>query len=150
MGFADLWKQASEEDWEPPVGTYKVRVADADSFVSRAGAEFAKVRLEVTDGGFKGNSWDHLMGFGSAVAARISHGHLAMYGVDVDAITDFYELKEAMPNLIGVTAEVSVKHNNGFINTDVLRVFTGESDVPADAAAFQHTPADADDEPLPY
>lgn len=150
MGFADLWKQAGEEDWEPPVGTYMVRVADASSFVSRAGNEFAKVHLEVTEGGFRGNSWDHLMGFGSAIAARISHGHLAMYGLDVAAITDFNELELAMPSLVGVKAEVAVKHNNGFINTDVLRTFTGESDVPADPAAFQHTPADDDDEPLPY
>ena len=35
-------------------------------------------------------------------------------------------------------AEVAVKHKDGYINTDVLRSFTGESDAtkPSDAALF--------------
>jgi len=155
-GFADMWRQAGEEDWEPSPGAYKVRVIDASAFVSRAGTEFAKCTLQVTDGDAKGNSWDHLMGFGSPVAARISHGNLAMYGLDVKTITDFYELQEAMPSLVGTQAEVVVKHNNGYVNTDVNRTFTGRSDVTTntDQQQFEttpqsQTPVDDDDEP-PY
>lgn len=151
MGFADLWKQAAEDDWEPPAGTYKTRVVDASAFTSRDGREFCKVRLEVTEGHGAGRAWDHIMGFSSAIAARISRGSLVMYGLDAEAITDFDELDVAMARLIGTKCEVAVKHKDGYINTDVLRSFTGESDVPAEPERFQHTPAGGDDDdPLPY
>lgn len=155
-GFADLWKQAGEEEWEPPAGTYKVVIIDASGFESRAGNEIAKVQLEVTEGAFVGRSWTHIMAFSSAVSARISHGNLSVYGLNVSEITDWYELKEAMPRLIGMRAEVQVKHNGDYINTDVLRSFTGQSDVPADPALFETSPAGGrnaikdDDDDVPY
>jgi hypothetical protein len=89
------------------------------------------------------------------VAARISHGNLALYGLNVAQITDFYELKEAMPSLIGTKAEVQVKHSDDYVNTDVLRSFTGQSDVPADPSLFETAPASrnaikGDDDDVPY
>lgn len=157
MGFADLWKQAAEEDWEPPAGTYKVRITDADGFISRAGKEIAKVQLEVTEGAFAGHSWTHIMGFGSAIAARISHGHLSLYGLDVAEVEDWDELVSAMPTLIGTHAEVVVKHKDDYVNTDVIRSFAGESEVttPQDSKLFETAAASRnavndDDDDIPY
>jgi hypothetical protein len=156
--FADLWKQADEDDWEPPAGTYKVIIVDASAFESRDGRQFAKVRLQVTEGAFADKQFEHFMGFNSAVAARISKGELSMYGMDVAGITDWYEVEESIPRLVGTKAEVTVKHKDGYVNTNVLRSFTGESDATKseDAALFEHTPASGsrnairDDDDVPY
>lgn len=155
--FADRWRDADDEDWVPPAGTYKAVVIDASGWISRKGDETAKVRLQVTDGPHAGKAWDHMLFFNNPVGTRISKNNLSMYGLDVSSLSDWYEVEEAMPGLIGTRVEASVKHNDPFVNTDVLRSFTAESDVtkPEDAQLFEHAPAgnsarNAIDDDVPY
>jgi hypothetical protein len=150
MSFADIWQQADEGDWEPPVGSYDVEIVDTEARVSNAGKPYCKARLRVTKGAHKGQEWDHMMFFSSPTSARISKSSLIMYGLDASAVVEFDDLQRAMPRLVGVTAEVVVKHNNGYVNTDVSRAFTGATDVPAQAEQFAHAPAAADDDEIPY
>lgn len=159
MSFGDIWKQAGQDDWEPPAGMYTVAVTEGSAFESRDGRQFCKLRLRVTKGAFEGNEFEHFMGFGSAIAARISRQSLVMYGLDGDAISDFFALEQAVERLRGVRAEVQVKHKDGYVNVDVVRGFTGQSDVPSDGSLFEHAataakPANAitraDDDELPY
>lgn len=157
MSFTDIWQQAGEDDWEPPAGIYSIRIVNGDTFTSQDGRHFCKVRLRVTKGTHEGKEFEHFMAFSNAIGARISRTALVMYGVDGEAVRDFDELGDAVERLIGTQGEVNVKHKDGYVNIDVIRVLTGESDLGNDQAAmFETTPASKtknaiqDDDDIPY
>lgn len=160
MSFADIWQQAGEEDWEPPAGGYEVKIISGGADTTQDGTPKAKLILEVIKGPYTGRTFEHFMWMGSPVAARISKESLVMYGVDYGRVREAGDagldvLDDEIGKLMGTRAEITVKHKDGYVNITVSRAFTGETDVPAQAEMFQHTPAGArnaihGDDEVPY
>jgi len=166
MGFKDAWQRAGEpaDDFDPPDGTYQVRITDASAFAGNDSREWGKVRLHVTHGPHQGREFDDFMNFNNEVGFRIARQNLAVYGLSDDGtITDLEDLNTAMLELIGHTATVTVKHSvQGYVNVTVQQSRTGQSDIPTDQTAFDvgDTPQpvgarrygqpDTDDDDLPY
>lgn len=159
MGFSENWGQAGD-DWEPPDGLYNVKIVfGGDAWTTDDGRDFAKLRLRVTSGTHEGHEFIHFMNFNNVVGAKRARTAMLMYGIDVDAIDSerFDLVGEAITRLAGLRAEVQVKRNDPFINVDVVRVITGESDLGSDQVEmFQTAGAKGreaiknDDDDLPY
>ena len=92
---------------------HKAVVVEGDAFISRAGAAYAKTRLEARDPGDpdRGEQWDHLMGFGSPQQQAINAGQLSVYGLSdeaIDNLDDVDDLAREMNELVGTEVEVSM------------------------------------------
>lgn len=159
--FASRWAADNGEEWEDPEpGTYSVRVVGADAWMSQSGNETVKVSLRITEGPHADRLLAHMMFFGNDVSIRRSKTALSAYGIDLEEITEageagFTVLRNRIERIVGVVAEVAVKINKGYVNIDVGRVLTGESDVPAQTEMFAPAGAPArnavnDDDDLPY
>lgn len=137
MSFGDeLRKAVDNELIEPPKGSYKVKLDEGSAFTSRAGDEYAKVILEITEGEHQGERFQHFMGFANPVAKQINAEALAAYGVRLDALDSVTDLDIQLTDLVhkGTTAEVSVSYNDrGFMQIKVHGSRTaGVSDIPTD------------------
>jgi len=159
MSFGDTWKNAGNENIEPPAGNYKVRIgANSNAFTSKAGDDYAKVSLEVTDGDLKGATFEHFMGFKNEVGARINREALLAYGLQgSDEITTIEELDDRIAELAGRTAEVSVSYKDGYMQVKVSgsRAAEGSSDIPSNGtdqkpAADFAAAVPTDDDSLPF
>jgi hypothetical protein len=162
MSFADQWKKAGEprDDFDPPNGSYNVKVIDASAFAGRDGREWAKAVLEIVGGEHTGRQFDHFMNLNNDVGLRIAYEALALYGMNGGStIESLDDLSQAMFDLIGTNADVTVSHKDGFRNTNVQGSRTGKSDIPADdspaqqqsfAAAANTTGGADDNDPPPF
>jgi hypothetical protein len=156
MGFNDRARREEGELWdEPEVGTYRVKVIDADCFVSKSGNEIGKASLLVLKGEHEGKQFDHILNFGNDVGFGRSKTALVMYGLKWEPIHDAADpwatLKASIAKIVGVEAEVSVAKNNGYTNIDVVRSFFEDRSLEERAEEFVHSgAADDDDEELPY
>jgi len=134
MGFSERWKQAGmpADEFDPPNGTYPVKVVETGAFAGNDGREWAKATLEVVAGEHQGRRFDDFMNLNNDVGLRIARENLSMYGLkDADAIEDLDDLASGMLELTGVYATVSVTHSSaGFVNVKVTQTRTGESDIP--------------------
>lgn len=166
MSFEDAWKNAANELIEPPAGTYKVRIGpSSNAFTSKAGDDYAKIALEITDGDLRGATFEHFMGFKNEVGARINREALLAYGLQgSDEIRSIEDLDDAISKLTGRTSEVSVAYKDGYMQVRVsgsrAAEGTAESDIPtnptngttdqkpaadfADAAARSQSTSDED------
>lgn len=125
------------EDFNPPDGVYAVTVYDASAFTSGDGREFAKTTLQIVGGDHDGQRFDHLMGLTHPVGREISGEALAAYGLDLEQVDSHDDLRDLMPNLLDVKAEVVVTHSKqGWVNVKVVRTITGETDIPAQQESF--------------
>jgi len=155
-----------DDRYDPPDGTYQVRVHDASAFTGRDGRDWAKVVLQIIGGDNAGRQFDHFMNLNNETGMRIARDALAMYGLALHEIENFGDLQDAMPELIGVYAEVSVRHKDGYRNHTVISSRTGRSDIPSDGVpepktqgqpsfedivpALDIPPDDDDDDDIPY
>jgi hypothetical protein len=130
MSFGDRLRESAngDGDFDPPDGPHQVRIVDGDAFVSEKGNEIAKVTLQVVGGENNGRSFDHIMAF-TKQATKWSTESLLAYGVNLDKIDEFDDLKRELFDLIGNVANVTVRHRNGYLNVSVQGSRTGESDV---------------------
>jgi hypothetical protein len=135
--------EAEERDWNPGAGTHDAIVDEADAFVSKAGDDIAKVMLRLVKPGSPddGKTWAHIMTF-KPTTANMSESQLALYGVpsprSFDELEDF---AAAMAELEGLHVTVTCKWRSAGnpadgVWTNITGSRTGESDVPADQAAF--------------
>jgi hypothetical protein len=133
MSLGDELKRAAEGgEFDPPDGLYRVKVVDTYAGIARSGAQnpFAKAVLQIVGGELAGRRFSHFMSL-SEGAMQFSAEALLLYGVWLDGIEDVDDLSLAMDKVVGTVADVTVKHRQGFMNVNVNRVLTGESDVPA-------------------
>jgi hypothetical protein len=137
--FADRWKQASQEqdDWDPDDGPYTCKLIDATAFAARTdGREYVKLRWQVIGTDDAGRQFDDFQGITHPVGLRITRDKLLLLGLEADfAADDIGDLDHAVFNLIGTVAELTVGHKDGYRNTTVNRVKTGEPDIPNDPPA---------------
>jgi hypothetical protein len=123
---------SGEGDWRPPDGWQgRVKVRTATAFTSRAGADLAKCELQIIGGDLAGRTFTHMMSL-SAAALPITTEALLVYGVgDLQTITGIEELDNRMMALErnNTEYEVTVRHSGAFVNVNVHRAITGESDV---------------------
>lgn len=162
MSLGDELKRAAEGgDFDPPDGPHRVKVVDTYAGIARSGAQnpFAKAVLQIVGGELAGRRFTHFMSL-SEGAMQFSAEALTLYGVSFEGVGDIDDLSLEMDRIVGVVADVTVKHREGFMNVTVNRVLTGESDVPApddqakatasfaDLAAVDSPPADDDE--IPY
>jgi hypothetical protein len=152
MGFDDTWADAVPRTDEnsngnpPPNGTYDVALIDASAFTSKAGDDYVKFEWQTVD---KQHAWPQLNGFGTVKAAGFTKGQCMKVGVDVELVSAFAHIDDALKPLIGQFYEVKVEHNGEYVNTYVL---DGQgapmgADVPADNSS---TPASTDNDPVPF
>lgn len=137
--FRDSWRQAGEleDDFDPVDGaTYTVRIIDGSAFASRDGREFVKLRLEIIDGDNKGRQFEDFRGL-KGDGLRIARTNLILYGLDPQLDPeDVEDLNAGVVNLIGNTAQVTAKHNKGFLNVSVQSGRTKESDLSPGQESF--------------
>lgn len=140
--FGDAVRKAMDTDLldnrDPealPAGNYKATVDAATAFSSRAGDDYAKVTLEITEGPVEGR-FEHFMGFGSPAQEQINGNALAMYGVDWTRVNSIPDLDLQMVELVGTKVELGLSWNDkGFLNINVHRSWAPDrpSDIPTDA-----------------
>lgn len=163
MSLGDELKQAAEGgEFDPPDGPYRVKVIDTYAGIARSGAQnpFAKAVLQIIGGELAGRRFSHFMSL-SDNAMQFSAEALLLYGVWFDGVDDIDDLSLAMDKVVGTVADVTVKHRQGFMNVNVNRVLTGESDIPnppedhpksakSFAASAELVSDDDDDDEIPY
>lgn len=154
MTFKDQWDRAGEDadDFEPPRGTYQTVIVDGSAFTSRKGDDFAKVILQIRPGAgvrdeLVGRRFQHFMGFGHEVGARINREALELYGIDGAEIDTIEDLDLAINALarVGVEAEVVVSYKDGYMQVKPtgVRIPGGDRDIPTDMPASNGTPEPA-------
>lgn len=117
MSFGDSLRKAMDSELiEPPKGQYKARLAEASAFESKAGDEYAKVILEITEGDLAGARFQHFMGFKNEIAKQINGEALASYGVNWTEVNELSDLDDQLDALVkmGTTAEVGVSYKDGY------------------------------------
>lgn len=164
--FNDMMRRARQDavegDWAPNPGTHQALVVEGDAFESRAGAVYAKTRLELRTPGHPdvGKHWDHLMSFATPEAQRMSVVQLGMYGFaedEIDGLEDVEDLARHMAELVGTEVEVTCKAREGgdgvWTNLIASRG-NGSSGIHADQMDLEQTiaadTAAADDDDLPF
>jgi hypothetical protein len=137
--FADRWKQATEpqDDYDPTDGGYTAKLVDATAFAARTdGREYVKLVWQIIGTDNAGRQFDDFQGISHPVGLRITRDKLLMLGLPADLeVEEIDELDHAIFNLIGVQAELTVGHKDGYRNVSVHGVVTGESDIPHDPPA---------------
>ena len=137
MSFGEVWKNAANENIEPPRGTYKVKIIPGgNAFVSKNGDDCCKLNLEIVEGEHKGSRMEHFMWFGHEVGARINREALLAYGLEnPDGIQTIEDLDDRLARLVGRTAEIGVSYKDGRMNINVTgsRAAEGQatSDIPS-------------------
>lgn len=148
MSFGDAWQRAGDEsgDFKPPDGTYTAKLIDARAFTART-SQRDKVAFtwQLVGGELAGRQFDDLndVDASNPTGVRITRDACVLMGLDASAVgagDSIDDLNTALFDIVGVTAEISVKHKDGWCNVDVLSVATGQSDV---------TPAGANGGPAP-
>jgi len=163
MTFSDSWKQAMQEqdDFDPEDGQYACKLIDATAFAARTdGREYVKLTWQIIGTDLAGRQFDDFQGISHPVGLRITRDKLLLLGLEADFVADdITDLDHAIFNLIGLEAELTVGHKNGYRNTTVDRVKTGVPDIPNDPApkaANGSTPpgsfaaARGDDDSIPF
>ena len=136
--FGDAWRQAGEEDdFDPANGSYEVEIVDAGAFRGRDGREWAKVVLQIIGTDDAGRRFDHFMNLNNPVGLRIARESLITYGLEGEGIEDLDDLGQAMFDLVGNHAWITVGHKDGFRNVKVQGSRTGQSDIPSDDAGSE-------------
>lgn len=151
--YGDAWDRAGQdgdEDFDPPTGSYRVRVTQADVFAGRDGREWCKVLYRILDGEHAGAVFQD---FGAAgdhnpVGFRITREKLLMLGLPHDLkVTSVEELDAAADMLVGVTADVGVGHKDGYRNLTIRSSQTAHGDLaPVEPVA----PSAPDDDDVPF
>ena len=154
MGFGDsIRKSMDNELIEPPAGQYTAKVDEASAFESKAGDEYAKVILEITEGDHQGARFQHFMGFKNEIAKQINGEALATYGVDWTKVTDLTDLDLQLDGIVkaGTVAEVTVSYKDGYIQIKVHNSrTTGQSDIPTNGSGFETAAASAFGDDTPF
>lgn len=159
MSFGEVWKNAANENIEPPRGTYKVKIIPGgNAFVSKNGDDCCKLNLEIADGDLKGSRMEHFMWFGHEVGARINREALLTYGLeDPEGVRSIEDLDDRIAKLKGRTADVSVGYKDGYIQIRVSgsRAAEGQatSDIPSngfDSFATAASKTADDDTDIPF
>jgi hypothetical protein len=102
-----------------PKGSYHVRVEGGRAGVAKSsGNEYAVVVFTVLRGPVEGQ-FEGFFGLGSPTQQDINGNALAGLGIDWDKVDDTTDLDLAIAALKGVTADISVAWNNGFMNVNV-------------------------------
>jgi hypothetical protein len=131
MTFGETWQNAANEVIEPPRGTYQTRIVGGNAFTSKAGDDYAKIDLEITEGDLKGSRFEHFMGFKHEVGARINREALLTYGLEgPDEITTIEDLDDRIGKLVGRGAEVGVSYKDGYMQVKVTGSRTAEGQAP--------------------
>jgi hypothetical protein len=141
MSFKDAWDRAGEEqdDFDPADGSYNVTIVDAGAFSAKSdGREWCKVTLRINGTDAAGRSFDDFgpAGDHNPVGLRIMREKLVVYGLDPDNIQTLDDLDGAMKrDLIGRTADITVRHKDGYRNVNVSgsRTGSGQPSLPASA-----------------
>lgn len=122
MGFGDAVRKAMDSELiEPPKGSYKTKLDEASAFEGKDGRQWAKVILEITDGDFKGERFQHFMGFQPEGIAQMNGNACAAYGVNWAEVSDISDLDDQLDAIVrqNTTAEVSVSYKDGYMNVNV-------------------------------
>ena len=139
MTFSDSWKQAMQEqdDFDPDDGQYTCKLVDATAFAARTdGREYVKLTWQIIGTDLAGRQFDDFQGISHPVGLRITRDKLLLLGLEAEFVADDIEdLDHALFNLIGLEADLTVGHKNGYRNTTVDRVKTGAPDIPTDPAS---------------
>lgn len=141
MSFKDAWDRAGEEqdDFDPADGSYNVTIVDAGAFSAKSdGREWCKVTLRMNGTDAAGRTFDDFgpAGDHNPVGLRIMREKLVVYGLDPDNIQTIQDLDGAMKrDLIGRTADITVRHKDGYRNVNVSgsRTGSGQTDIPTSA-----------------
>lgn len=159
MSFGDAVRKAMDSELiEPPKGQYKVKLDEASAFESKDGREFAKVILQITEGDFAGERFQHFMGFANDIARQVNGEALAAYGVNMTEVNEVTDLDDQLDALVktGTTAEVGVSYKDGWVNIKVHGSRTpGASDIPttdapAAAPSFAAAAGAKNDDTIPF
>jgi hypothetical protein len=165
--FADRWKQASQDqdDFDPIDGSYTCKLIDATAFAARTdGREYVKLKWQIIGTDDAGRQFDDFQGISHPVGLRITREKLLVLGLPADLeAEDIDGLDHAIFNLIGVQAELTVGHKDGYRNVSVQSAITGDPDIPNDPPAraskaangssprsFAAAAAGDDDEDIPF
>jgi hypothetical protein len=157
--FADAWKAAGEaqDDYDPLDGSYRVVLVDAGAFTGhKDGKDYAKLKWQIDQGDDVGRRFEDFQGISHPVGLRIFREKLELLGLDPEGIEDIEELSMRMFEMVGLHADVTVGHQNGYRQVKVDRVLTGRSDIPVDSPPPARTFAQAagadkaSDEGIPF
>lgn len=144
MSYADSFKRAllnKRDDYDPNDGPHSVTIVDASAFEGNDGREWMKVTLEINSGPSEvGRQFDDFgpAGDHSPVGFSIMLDKLSAYGYSPDPDNppaDVFVFGDQLHDqLIGRTADITVRHKDGFRNITVQgsRSATPESDIPTD------------------
>lgn len=131
MTFAEQWKKAGEprDDFDPPNGSYVVKVIDTGAFAGKDGREWAKVVLEIVGGDHAGRQFDHFHNLNNEVGLRMAYEAFSMYGMKGDGIESLEDLDSALFDVRGTVANITVSHKDSYLNVRVQGSRTDKSDV---------------------
>ena len=121
--FHELWDKAGEapDAYKPAAGVYQAEIVDGGAFTSRAGDDYAKVNLKITQGDEVGRQFEHFMGFKHEVGARINREALSAYGLhDPAGVRTILDLDDRIQALIGTHVEVGISYKDGYMQIRVL------------------------------
>jgi Protein of unknown function (DUF669) len=151
VSFADAWKRAGTDDFDPPDGEYTVKIADATAFAGNDGREWCKITLEILQGEHAGRQFADFMNLNNEVGLRIAREHLSLYGLDAAALEEegstLEDLNHGVFELVDTVADVTVRHKNGYLNLTVTGSRTSKSDIPSDPATSNAGARFGDDVP---
>jgi hypothetical protein len=141
--WATAWRNAGadDDDFDPPNGTYELRIIDTGAFEAKSdGRGWGKVRFEViTPVEHAGRQFEDFAPAGdhNRVGFGMFKSGLTVYGLDPEGIENLGDLKVAMFDLIGNRVSMSVGHNDkGYLTLSPSGARTGKSDIPTNASGF--------------
>ena len=114
---------------------------EGEDFITDADAQtFGKVVFQVRSGELRGQSYDQIYNLGNEVGRSVFKEAMGMLGLDMTVRREREQLNEAMHQLVGVTANVTVGERNPpyrdtHINTAQTPLTAQPAPAPAQVAA---------------
>ena len=149
--FGERWDSAGQQT-DVPAGNYDVELIDAEGRERKSdGCEYIKLVFYIQRGPLQGQTWDQIFVLNNDLNLERAKDTLGMLGLRIETPA-WEQLREMLRTLIGVTANVSRRFNDGgyaelTVNTSQLPL---KAQQPAPSSPSPAPAVGAGDDDIPF